>query len=65
MNVQSTTAIANYYQQNTATSAVSVAQALSAAKVNPRAKFTIEDTSTNIESNFASLAAIVTLTLKT
>lgn len=59
MNVQSATAIANYYQQSTASSAVSVAQALSAAKVNPRAKFTIEDTSANIESNFASLTAIV------
>jgi len=59
MNVQSATAIANYYQQSTASSAVSVAQALSAAKVNPRAKFTIEDTAANVESNFASLTAIV------
>ena len=59
MNVQSATAIANYYQQSTASSAVSVAQALSAVKVNPRAKFTLQDSAANIESNFTSLAAIV------
>jgi len=59
MNVQSATAIANYYQQSTGSSAVSVAQALSAVKVNPRAKFTLQDSASNVESNFASLAAIV------
>jgi len=59
MNVQSATAIANYYQQSTASSAVNVAQALSAVKLNPRAKFTLQDSAANIESNFTSLAAIV------
>jgi hypothetical protein len=59
MNVQSATAIANYYQQSNASSALNVAQALSAIKVNPRAKFTLQDTATNIENNFTNLAAIV------
>ena len=59
MNVQSATAIANYYQQSTATTEVSVAQALSAAKLNPRAKFTLKDSADNIQNNLTSLAAIV------
>ena len=59
MNVQSVNAIANYYKLGTFSTPVSVAQALSAVKLNPRAKFTIEDKAANIESNFASLAAIV------
>ena len=59
MNVQSATAIANYYQQSSASSSVSVAQALSAAKVNPRAKFSISDSAENVQNNFASLASIV------
>jgi hypothetical protein len=58
MNVQSATAIANYYQQSSTASAVSVAQALSAIKLNPRAKFTLQDSAANIENNLASLAAM-------
>ena len=57
MNVQSATAITNYYKQGIASSTVSVAQALSAVKVNPRVKLNLEDTATNIENNFANLAA--------
>lgn len=59
MNVQSSTAIANYYQQRTASTSVSVAQALSTVKVNPRAKYTISDTAENVQNNFANLASIV------
>lgn len=59
MNVQSATAITNYYKQGIASSTVSVAQALSAVKVNPRVKLNLEDTATNIENNFANLTAIV------
>ena len=59
MNVQSATAIANYYQQSIASTEVSVAQALSAAKLNPRVKFTLKDSAENIENNLASLASIV------
>lgn len=58
MNVQSATAITNYYQQSSSSSAVSVAQALSAIKLNPRAKLTLSDSAANIENNLANLAAI-------
>lgn len=58
MNVQSATAIANYYQQSTLPTTVSVAQALSAIKLNPRAKFTLQDSAANIENNLATLASI-------
>ena len=59
MNIQSTTAISSYYQQNTSSSAVTVASALSALKINPRAKFDIQDSAANIEKNLDSLKKIV------
>jgi len=59
MNVQSATAIANYYQQSTGSTSFSVAQAISTAKVNPRAKFSISDSAENVQNNLASLASIV------
>jgi hypothetical protein len=59
MNVQSVNAISSYYQQGLSASPVSVAQALSFVKANPRASFMLIDSAANIEKNFTSLANIV------
>ena len=58
MNIQSATVIANYYQQSNSPTTLSVAQALSAIKLNPRAKFTLQDSAANIENNLTALASI-------
>ena len=57
--VQSVTASSNYYQQSGASSAVPVAAALSAIRINPRAKLDILDTAANIEKNLDALKKVV------
>jgi hypothetical protein len=59
MNIQSISAVTNYYQPSYSAGPVSVAQALSAAKQNPRLKFDLQDSAANIEKNFNSLASLV------
>ena len=57
--VQSVTASSNYYQQSGASSAVPVAAALSAIRINPRAKLDILDTAANLEKNLDALKKVV------
>jgi hypothetical protein len=57
--VQSVTASSNYYQQSSVSSGVTVAAAFSAIRINPRAKFDIQDTAANIEKNLDELKKVV------
>lgn len=58
MNIQSISAVSNYYLPSSSASPVSIAQALSAIKLNPRLKFEIQDSAINIEKNFNTLAIL-------
>ncbi len=57
--VQSVTASSNFYQSSVVSSAKSVAAALSAIRINPRAKFDILDTAANIEAQLDALKKVV------
>jgi len=57
--VQSVTASSNFYLSSVASSGKSVAAALSAIMVNPRAKFDIVDTAANIEDGLDALKKVV------
>lgn len=58
MNVQSINAVSNFYQPSLNASRVSVAQALSIVKLNPKAKFDLQDCAINIQKNFSTLASL-------